>query len=122
VTDVRRFVAGRGDASSLRELTAAKVSHAVLGEVDGRSLATVRRYGCALRAFLRYGHVAGLIETDLRPRSCRWPGGNDHYYRRDSPRPQTRALLRGCDRRRAVGRRDYAVMVLILRLGLWASG
>ena len=33
---------------------------------------------------------------------------------------QARALLRGCDRRRAVGRRDYAVMVLMLRLGLWA--
>ena len=31
------------------------------------------------------------------------------------------ALLRVCDRRRAVGRRDYAVIVLMLRLGLRAS-
>ena len=48
VTDVRRFVAGRGDASSLRGLTAAEVSHAVLGDVDGRSQATVRRYDAAM--------------------------------------------------------------------------
>jgi integrase/recombinase XerD len=31
------------------------------------------------------------------------------------------ALLRVCDRRRAVGRRDYAVIVLMLRLGLRAG-
>src|ERR1700684_126130 len=30
---------------------------------------------------------------------------------------QAKALLRACDRRRAGGRRDYAVIVLILRLG-----
>src|SRR6266705_2577992 len=35
---------------------------------------------------------------------------------------QARALLRACDRRRATGRRDYAVIVLMLRLGLRAGG
>jgi site-specific recombinase XerD len=32
-----------------------------------------------------------------------------------------KALLRACDRREAVGRRDYAVIVVLLRLGLRAS-
>ncbi len=30
-------------------------------------------------------------------------------------------MLRACDRRRATGRRDYAVILLILRLGLRAN-
>ncbi len=33
----------------------------------------------------------------------------------------TRALLASCDRRRALGRRDYAVLVTLIRLGLRAS-
>src|SRR6266699_1974528 len=64
VSDVRRFLAHRG-GSDLGDLTAAEVSKAVLGEVAGRSPASVRRYGCALRSFLRYCHLAGLIESDL---------------------------------------------------------
>jgi integrase/recombinase XerD len=34
---------------------------------------------------------------------------------------EERALLRACDRRGATGRRDYVVIVLMLRLGLGAS-
>ena len=34
---------------------------------------------------------------------------------------QARAILAGCDRRRAIGRRDYAIIVLLLRLGLRRS-
>src|SRR5688572_17027652 len=64
VSDVRRFLADR-DVSDLSGLTAAVVSNAVLGQVAGRSPATVRRYGCALRSFLRYCHLVGLIERDL---------------------------------------------------------
>jgi integrase/recombinase XerD len=53
VSDVRSFLAHRG-GSDLAELTAAEVSKAVLGQVAGRSPASVRRYGCALRSFMRY--------------------------------------------------------------------
>src|SRR6266571_2881198 len=60
VSDVRRFLARRG-GRGVDELSAAEVCAAVLGELDGRSRASVRRYGCALRAFLRYCHVTGLI-------------------------------------------------------------
>ena len=44
VSDVGRFLA-RWEGSDLRELTAAEVSTALLGELDHRSPATVRRYG-----------------------------------------------------------------------------
>lgn len=36
-------------------------------------------------------------------------------------RPDAEALLASCDRRRAVGRRDHAVVLLLLRLGLRAG-
>ena len=120
VPEVRRFLACRGDASSLHELTAAEISQAVLGEVAGRSPATVRRYGCALRAFLRYGHLAGLVETGLSAAVLPVAGRRRSLLPQGITEAQARALLRGCDRRRAVGRRDYAVIVLMLRLGLRA--
>ena len=122
VAEVRRFLACRGDASSLHELSAAEVSQAVLHEVAGRSPATVRRYGCALRAFLRYCHLAGLIETDLSAAVLPVAGRRRSLLPQGITEAQARALLRGCDRRRAVGRRDYAVIVLMLRLGLRAQG
>ena len=59
LSDVR-FLARRG-GNDLGELTAAEVSKAVLGEVAGRSPASVRRYGCAQGAegtSHRQGHPA----------------------------------------------------------------
>lgn len=120
VSDVRRFLAGR-DASDLSGLTAAEVSNSVLGQLAGRSPGTVRRYGCALRSFLRYCHRVGLIERDLSAAALPVSGRRRSLLPQGISPTQTRALLGACDRRRAVGRRDYAVIVLILRLGLRAS-
>lgn len=120
VSDVRRFLADR-DVSDLSGLTAAEVSNAVLGQLAGRSPATVRRYGCALRSFLRYCHLVGLIERDLSAAALPVSGRRRSLLPQGISPTQTQALLGACDRRRAVGRRDYAVIVLILRLGLRAS-
>jgi integrase/recombinase XerD len=121
VGDVRRFLTARGDAG-LRELTAAEVSKTVLGApVAGRAPATVKRYGCAVRSFLRYGHLAGLIETDLSGAVLPMADRRRSLLPQGLTEAQVRALLRSCDRRRAVGRRDYAVIVLMLRLGLRVS-
>jgi len=119
VSDVRRFLAHRG-GSGLGDLTAAEVSQAVLGGVAGRSPASVRRYGCALRSFLRYCHLAGLIENDLSAAALPVSGRRRSLLPQGISGEQARALLRACDRRRATGRRDYAVIVLMLRLGLRA--
>ena len=81
----------------------------------------MRRYGCALRSFLRYGHLAGLVETDLSAAVLPVSGRRRSLLPQGIIRAQARALLGGCDRRRAIGRRDYAVIVLMLRLGLRAG-
>lgn len=120
VSDVRRFLAHRG-GSELDALTAAEVSKAVLGQVAGRSPASVRRYGCALRSFLRYCYVTGLVEQDLSAAALPVSGRRRSLLPQGITATQAGALLGACDRRRAVGRRDYAVIVLMLRLGLRAS-
>lgn len=120
VSDVRRFLADR-DVGDLSGLTVAEVSAAVLGQLAGRSPATVRRYGCGLRSFLRYCHLVGLIERDLSAAVLPVSGRRRSLLPQGISPAQSRALLGACDRRRAVGRRDYAVIMLILRLGLRAS-
>lgn len=120
VGDVRRFLAGRGN-SDVSELTAAEVSRTVLGQVGAWSPASVRRFGCALRSFLRYCLVVGLIDRDLSGAALPVSGRRRSLLPQGITPAQEMALLRACDRRRSVGRRDYAVILLILRLGLRAN-
>lgn len=120
VADVDRFLARRSDGRLL-ELTASEVSKAVLGEMADRSPASVRRYVCALRSFLRYCQMAGLVETDLSAAVLPVSGRRRSLLPCGINEAQATALLAACDRRRAVGRRDYAVIVLLLRLGLRAA-
>ncbi|MGH8962709.1 MAG: tyrosine-type recombinase/integrase [Jatrophihabitantaceae bacterium] len=118
-SDARRFLERRVHGR-LRELTACDVSSAVLGEMDGHAAATVRRFAGSLRAFLRYAYLAGLVESDLSAAVLPVSGRRTSLLPLGLTEAQTRALLRSCDRRRAVGRRDYAMIMLMLRLGLRA--
>ncbi len=74
-----------------------------------------------LRCLLRYLRMVGLIELPLE-----WavPGIAD-LRDRSLPRGLEPAvvakLLASCDRRRTVGRRDYAILLLLCRLGLRRS-
>jgi integrase/recombinase XerD len=119
--DARRFLEGRGE-KGLRGLTAGEVCQAIVREADGRHApATVRRYACSLRAFLRYAHLVGLTGTDLSSAAVPVSGRQVSLLPQGLTQAQARALLHTCDRRRAVGRRDYAMIVLMLRLGLRAN-
>ena len=121
--DARLFLSGRlaADRLDLERLMAADVSAFLARECPRRSVAGARYLVTVLRSLLRYLHVAGLISAplvwavpgiaDLRDRSL--PRGLE---------PATLAkLLAGCDRRRTVGRRDYAIVLLLARLGLRAG-
>jgi site-specific recombinase XerD len=75
----------------------------------------------ALRSLLRYLHVAGVTATPLV-----WavPSVADQ---RDRSLPQgldcaaLARLLASCDQRRAIGRRNHAILLLLARLGLRAG-
>ena len=120
VTRARRFLAGLA-GSGLAGLTAADVTRAVLAEAETVSAGSAQYFVAALRAFLRFCFLEGLVEADLAWAALTVTG------RRRSPLPmgisqaEARALLASCDRRRPVGRRDYAVLVTLLRLGLRAG-
>lgn len=120
VLRARRFLAGYGHGADLSRLDAGDVTRAVLREAGELSVGSAQFFVVALRSFLRYGFMTGLVGADLSAASLPVTG------RRRSTLPQgisssaARALLRACDRRTAVGRRDYAVILLLMRLGLRA--
>jgi site-specific recombinase XerD len=73
----------------------------------------------ALRSLLRFLHLAGHVPVALagavpagrgRPRNLTRPRAAHHE--------QVRAVLAGCDRDSAIGRRDYAVLVMLARLAV----
>jgi site-specific recombinase XerD len=71
-----------------------------------------------MRALLRYLHLTGVTATGLAgavPSAASWPAG---CLAQPIDRRQAARLLSSCDRRTAVGRRDFAVLTLLLRLGL----
>jgi site-specific recombinase XerD len=85
-----------------------------------RSPQYLQRLGTALRSFLRYLQYREAIQIDLS--NCisrvmrRRLVGLPKYL---SP-GQLRRLLCSCDRNTAVGRRDYAILLSLARLGLRA--
>ena len=75
----------------------------------------------ALRSFLQYGRYLGDIRIDLHasvPTVANWSMAG--IPRSISP-SQVDSVLARCDRRCAGGRRDYAVLLLLARLGLRAG-
>jgi integrase/recombinase XerD len=121
VARARRFVAGWAPNGDLANLTANDVTAAVLEMSTSVSVAATKLFVTALRSFLRFSFIEGLTPNDLssaalsvaRRRRSSLPMGIDQKT--------ADALLRSCDRRRAKGRRDYAILLVLLRLGLRAG-
>lgn len=114
----RLFLAERSEplADDLARLSGAAVNAFVLRE-SRRAPRSAGKVVCGLRALLRFLHVQGLIAEPLAasvPAVAR--------RREDLPRAlasgEVRRLLDSCDRSTPAGRRDYAVLVLLSRLGL----
>ena len=122
-TAARLFLTGRvsPDGSGLDRLAGADVSLFLAAESAKRSVATARQLTAGLRSLFRYLYLTGAIPNalgwavpavaDLRGRSL--PRGLEAAV--------VRRLLDSCDRRRTVGRRDYAVLLLLSRLGVRAG-
>ncbi len=118
--DVHRFLQ-RCKRDDVRGLTTAEVSRAVLRETFEHSPASVRRFGVALRSFLRYCYLVGIIEIDLSASALPVSGRRRSLLPNGLTPSEVTRLLRSGDRRRDAGRRDYAAMLLMMRLGMRAS-
>src|SRR5215469_4166818 len=75
----------------------------------------------ALRAFLRHLRHRGKIKSDLAacvPTIANWSHVTLPKF---LPTGQVEQVLKHCDRRHTTGRRDYAILLLLARLGLRAG-
>lgn len=107
--------------SGLAGLTAAQVSEFVLAGCRTRRGGSVAALVVGMRALLRYLHLAGVTPVALAgavPSVACWATS---VLPQPIDRPEAMRLLGCCDRRTAAGRRDFAVLTLLLRLGLRAS-
>lgn len=105
----------------LERLSAGEVTDFVLGECTARKVGSAKYIVCGLRSLLRFLYVEGRIESQLAavvPTVAGWrlmglpkAFGHDEVAR----------LLASCDRRTTFGRRDFAVLTLLARLGLRAG-
>jgi integrase/recombinase XerD len=117
---VTRFLAAHA-GRELDELGAADVSGFMTSQCRQVSTRAAERLATGLRSFLGFALVEGLISVPLAgavPSVARWSGAT---LPRGLTSKQVAALLASCDRRRALGRRDYAILVLLIRLGLRAG-
>ena len=123
VPAARLFLTSRAGAElgGLERLSGADVSLFLAAECPKRGVAAARTLTSGLRSLLGWLYLTGRIAdrlvwavpavADLRDRSL--PRGLDAAT--------VKRLLASCDRRRTVGRRDYAVLLLLSRLGLRAG-
>jgi site-specific recombinase XerD len=119
----RLFLASRSEVPGLglESLTPGEVIEFVVAECRQRSRGSAKFIVCGLRALLRFCYLEGLTERPLAaavPTVANW---------RLAPLPnaltadEVAALLASCDRRTTFGRRDFAVLTLLARLGLRAG-
>jgi integrase/recombinase XerD len=115
----RLFLSGRSEplADDLARLSGGDVNMFVLREARRRSARSAEMMVSALRVLLRFLYARGVIAEPLAataPSVAR--------RREDLPRGiaagEVRLLLDSCDRCTPVGRRDYAIVLLLSRLGL----
>ncbi|MCA1679578.1 MAG: site-specific integrase [Actinobacteria bacterium] len=118
----RLFLSGWESSNGLGlELSAADVSSFLARECPKRSVSGARDLVCALRSLLRYLHLAGLVAVPLVWAVPSVADLRDRTLARGLEPAAVGKLLASCDRRRLVGRRDFAILLLLARLGLRAG-
>jgi site-specific recombinase XerD len=122
LSEARLFLdrAVNADLGGLAGLTAVEVSGFVAAECRRRSTGSAKILVTALRSLLRFVFQDGLLAADLAaavPAVAGWRGAG---LPKALPAGHIAAVLACCDRETAVGKRDFAVLTLLARLGLRA--
>jgi len=112
------FGAGPVDLS---RLCAADITRFVRRRAGAIQSKRVQLMTTALRSFLRFARYRGDIEKDLAaciPAVANW---KQSTLPRALPPDQVEQVLNSVDRKTAIGRRDYAILLILARLGLRAG-
>jgi site-specific recombinase XerD len=118
------FLAGRcslaHDDLRLGRLTSADVSAFMLEQSACRSIGSLGNVITSLRALLRFLYLRRYTPVPLAA-AVPAVAARRHDPSRTLSAGEVTRLLAGCDRRTGIGRRDYAILTLLVRLGLRAG-
>lgn len=112
---VGKFAAGSVDLSALHATDVIKFVQQSAGQLIPKRAQLMTT---ALRSFLRFAQYRGDLKTNLAscvPSVASWSLSS---VPKSLPRPHVKQLLARCNRTTAAGRRDYAMLLLLARLGL----
>jgi site-specific recombinase XerD len=107
--------------SDLGKISQEDVTRYIERHARARSAASGKAMCWSMRAFLRYLHHTGLNPLVLAgcvPSIRQWKLASLPTYLSAA---QVQNVLDGCDRATALGRRDYAILMMLAKLGLRAN-
>jgi integrase/recombinase XerD len=107
-----------GKALQFGDLRAADIHRFIVRRAQHASHGRAKLVVTALRSFLRFLQQRGLLATDLAAAVPGVSGWRLAHLPKALPAEQVELLLASCDRGTPAGRRDYAVLMLLARLGL----
>ena len=115
------YLQAKYGAAVVRRLNAAIIRSFLFKRAKGRSSESVRLLAISLRSFVRFLHLRGKIGDDLTtavPTVRKWT--QTSVPKKLTP-DEVKRVLAVPDRKTATGRRDYAILLLLARLGLRAG-
>jgi site-specific recombinase XerD len=120
---VRRFLSARFGAHPLRleALSPQHITDFMVQQTRRYSPARAKLLATALRSFCRFLLQCGAIANDLAQAVPTVPNWRLSGLPRFMPAEDVDCLLQSCDRSTSKGQRDYAILLLLARLGLRAG-
>jgi len=121
-SSVRKFLVERfRKGQLLKELKLSDISDFILQHGRSMGVRRAQLMTTALRSFFRFLFQRGELATNLAasvPTVANWRLSTLPKYRSTE---EVKRVLKTCNRRTATGRRDYAILLLLARLGLRAG-
>jgi site-specific recombinase XerD len=114
------YLSDRGDLD-LGAVSAGVVTEFVMEECRRGKVASSKAMTTRLRSLLRFLHVDGFTPGPLVEAVPSVAGWRLSSLPKALASPEVARLLRSCDRRTSIGRRDFAILMLLSRLGLRAG-
>lgn len=118
VAVARAFLSRRHRARSVRSVRVGDLRRFFRHHVRGLSSPSAAIVATALRSFLRFLHLVGEVDSSLVYAVPPIAGWRLARLPRDLCEQTVKRLLRSCNRRTMAGLRDYAILMLLVRLGL----
>jgi site-specific recombinase XerD len=120
---VRTFVCGRvsADGLDLELLTASEVTGFVVARCPHQASGSAKLTVTALRSLLSFLHLDGMLAGSLAAAVPSVASRRLAGLPKGLESAQVHSLLAACDRRTATGCRDFAILTVLVRLGLRAG-